>query len=159
MDSIPAVNVVAVVHLAFVSAFVGLYLCETVIETYGYYKKDFHHSAVRYHFLMDLAVELPLICGVLVTGIALAVLVGEFSGLHLALIACGSLTALYCPFTFFRWVRTRNRELKKEVPDDQYLIGKRKEMIVVTNLVFQPALFASIIIGTWLAYHRVLDTF
>ncbi len=156
--SIPAVNVVAVIHLAFVAAFLGMYLCEAVVETYGYYKKEFSHSGIRCHYLIDLAVELPLIAGVIVTGITLTILVGKYSGLHLVLIACGSLTALFCPFCFFRWVRTRNSELGKEKPDEQYLTGKMREMIVVTSLVFQPALLVSLVLGVWLSYQRVLES-
>jgi hypothetical protein len=158
MGSIPTINIVAVIHLAFVATFVGLYLCESVIETYGYYKKDFSHSAIRYHYILDMWVETPLIIGVLATGIIMAILVGKFSGLHLALIICGSVAALYCPFLFLRYVRIRNREISKENPDEQFLASKTKEQNTLTLAIFQPAFMAALVIGAWLAYHRVLES-
>ncbi len=158
MGSIPFINIVAILHLAFVATFVGLYLCESVIETYGYYKKDFSHSAIRCHYILDIWVETPLIAGVLATGITMAVLVGKFSGLHLALIICGSVAALYCPFLFLRYIRTMNREISKDTPDEQFLDAKMKERNTLTLLIFQPAFMAALAIGAWLAYHRVLET-
>jgi uncharacterized membrane protein len=88
----------------------------------------------------------------------MAILVGKFSGLHLALIICGSVAALYCPFLFLRYVRIRNREISKENPDEQFLAAKMKEQNTLTLLIFQPAVLAALVIGVWLAYHRVLES-
>jgi hypothetical protein len=158
MGLIPTENIVAVIHLAFVGAFVGLYLCEVVLETYGFYKKEFSHSAIKCHYLLDVYVELPLITGVIISGITMAIFVGKFSGFHLALIICGLIAGLYCPFMFLRYVRPRNREINKETPDEKFLDAKMKEQNIMANLIFHPAFFAVLILGFWLAYHRVLES-
>ncbi len=91
MGPIPMVNIMAVVHLCFVSAFMGIYLAETVIETYGS-KDERHPIAIKIHYLLDMFAEIPLMCGILVSGIILAFLVEELTLLHRILIICGSLT-------------------------------------------------------------------
>ncbi len=158
MGLIPTENIVAVIHLTFVAAFIGLYLCEGVLETYGFYKKEFSHSAIRCHYLLDTFVELPLITGVIISGITMAILVGKFSGFHFALIICGLTTALYCPFCFLRYTRPRNREINKETPDEEFLAARFKKCIIMTNIIFHPAFLAALILGFWLAYHRVLES-
>ncbi len=158
MGLIPTENIVAVIHLTFVGAFIGLYLCEVVLETYGAIKKEFSHSAIKCHYLLDTYVEAPIITGVIISGVTMAILVGKFSGFHLALIICGLTAGLYCPFCFIRYVRVRNREINKETPDEKFIDARLKECNIVTNIIFHPAFFAALILGFWLAYHRVLES-
>lgn len=100
MGPIPLINIVAVVHLCFVAAFIGLYLCEVVVEGYASQKNELHPIAIRYHFLIDVFVEIPLMLGVLASGIILVLLVPELTTLHIILIACGIFSVL--PFLFFQ---------------------------------------------------------
>jgi hypothetical protein len=156
MESTPVIDIVAMVHLCFVAAFIGLYLSETVIEGYAAYKNEFHRSAIRNHFLMDIFVELPLMFGVLVTGVVLAILVEELTALHWVLIICGLFAVFFCPFCFFRFVRTRNRLVDEGVSDEAVLVEIRKKMGTLTLFLFNPLFLAALAIGLWLAYQRAV---
>ncbi len=157
MGPIPSVNIAAVVHLCFVAAFIGIYIAETVIETYGT-PDERHHIAVRIHYLLDIFAEIPLMFGTLVSGIVLAFLVDGLSTLHIILIICGSLTFLTCVFTFYRYVRTRRKVIDNEPIDYDELNSIRKRFTVFAFVVFNPLFLASIIIGFWLAYQRVVES-
>ncbi len=157
MGPIPLVNVMAVVHLCFVAAFLGLYLAETVVESYGT-PDDRHPIAVQIHYLLDIFAEIPMAFGALVTGIIMAFLVDELTLLHIILITCGSLTFLTCVFTFFRYVRTRRRVIDTEPIDYKELKRIRNRFCIFVFTIFNPALCAAFIIGFWLAYHRVVES-
>jgi hypothetical protein len=107
---------------------------------------------------MDLYVEIPLMLGIFVSGVILAVLVGKLTMLHITLIACGTLTVLGCIFNWYRFVRTRNLEIQKETIDYDLLNRIRKRCAVYVAVVFNPLLIATIVIGFWLAYHRMLES-
>jgi hypothetical protein len=158
MESVPLTNIVSLVHLCLVAAFFGLYLCEAVIEGYGAHRNEFHRSAIRYHYLMDIFVELPLMFAILATGVLLAVLVDELTPLHWILIACGTIAVFFCPFCFVRYVRTRNRLVEEGTTDDAMLDEPRRRMGVWTLSLFNPLLIAALAIGSWLAYQRVLES-
>ena len=158
VEGIPPVNIAAVVHLCFVAAFFGLYCAETVVETY-YSKKDEQHPiAIRCHYLMDIFVEIPLMAGILVSGVILAILVDELTTLHIILITCGTLTVLGCVFNWYVFVRSRNLVIEKETIDYDLLNRIRKRLTVYVIAVFNPLLIATMIIGFWLAYHRMLES-
>jgi hypothetical protein len=91
MESIPAVNIVAVLHLAFVSALIGVIATETVMELIPLRSKDLHHSAIRFHLWIDLLIEAPVALGAVATGIAMATLVSELTTYHLVKISFASL--------------------------------------------------------------------
>jgi len=158
MGPIPLINIVAVVHLCFVAAFIGLYLCEAVVEGYASLKNELHPIAIRYHFLFDVFLEIPLMLGVLVSGIILALLVPELTTLHIILIACGIFSVLFCPFCFFRYVRSRKRIINNEPIDEDAIVRLRTKMGVYTLVLFNPLFLAALIIGFWLAYHRVIES-
>jgi hypothetical protein len=158
METVPPIHMVAVVHLCFVAAFLGLYLCEAVAEGYGS-KNELHPIGIRMHFLLDIFVEIPLMIGIFVSGIILAILVDKLSALHIVLIACGSLTVMACIFSFFRFVRTRNRVINNKPIDHDTLVQIRKKFGVFTFALINPLLFATLIIGFWLAHQRAIAVF
>jgi hypothetical protein len=141
-----------------VAAFLGLYLCEAVAEGYGS-KNEQHPIGIRMHYLMDIFVELPLMTGILVSGIILALLVDKLSTLHIILIACGSLTVMACFFSFFRFVRTRNSLINNDPIDHDILVQIRKKFGIFTFAVINPLLLAALVIGFILAYERALTLF
>ena len=104
MNGIPTINIVAVIHLTFVAGFVGMFLCETVVEAYASKNETVKPFVARVHYLIDVFIELPLVVGIIISGITLAFLVDKISYLHIALISIGAITVLYCPFAFFKWV-------------------------------------------------------
>jgi hypothetical protein len=158
VESIPALQTVTSIHLCFVAAFVGLYACEAVVEGYGVRNHTFHRSAIRYHFLIDIFVELPIMFGVLVTGIILALLVDELTPLHFALIACGTFCVLFCPFCFLRFVRSRNRLLDQDGADEAALVELRRTMALWTLSLFNPLFLVALVIGLFLTRTRVIES-
>ena len=83
MGEIPVIHTISVIHLCFVAAFLGLYLCEVVVEA-SHARDELHPTAVRIHFLLDIFVEIPLVIGILVSGIILSLQVAPGADLSRA---------------------------------------------------------------------------
>jgi len=83
MGDIPIIHSVSVVHLCLVAAFLALYACEVVVEG-SHVKDELHAIAVRIHYLLDIFVEIPLVSGILVSGVVLTLLVALTVGFWLA---------------------------------------------------------------------------
>ena len=64
-------NLLAMVHLIFLSMWGGVVATEAVIEVYPFRRPELHAATVRFHFWIDLLVELPLVLAVVATGITL----------------------------------------------------------------------------------------
>ena len=158
MGDIPIIHSVSVVHLCLVAAFLALYACEVVVEG-SHVKDELHAIAVRIHYLLDIFVEIPLVSGILVSGVVLTLLVEEITTPHVWLIACGTVVVLACLFSFWRFVRTRNRLIEKEPMDHEALVGIRNRFGIFSFLVINPALLVSLIVGFWLAHQRALAAF
>ena len=154
MGSIPAVNIVAVLHLAFVSALIGVIATETVMELLPLLSKDLHHGAIRFHLWIDLLLEGPLALGVVVTGIAMATLVRELTTYHLVKISFAAI-ALMLGLTCIMRVIRRNRLREGRASED--VLEKETKKIHLTAAVIYVLLTAVVALGVWLAYHRVLD--
>ena len=97
--------------------------------------------------------------GILVSGIALAILVDKLTTLHIALIVCGTLTVMVCILSFFGFVRTRKKVLDNEPIDHDKLVRIRNKFGIFMFTVISPLLFATLIIGFYLARQRALEVF
>ena len=148
------VNIVAVLHLTFVSVLIGVVATETVMELLPLRKKDLHHSAIRFHVWIDLLLELPIALGVIATGIAMATLVKELTPIHLIKIACAS-TAFALGLTCIWRVIRRNRFRENKEPED--ILEKETRKIHLTAGIIYVFIFITITLGVWLAYNRVLE--
>jgi len=155
VGSIPTVNIVAVLHLAFISALIGVIATETVMELLPLRQKDLHHSAIRFHVWIDLLLELPIALGVIATGITMAVLVDKLTVFHLIKIAFASIAFGLGLSCIFRVIR-RNRLRKGRASED--ILEKETKKIHLTASVIYILLIAVVILGVWLAYHRVLES-
>ncbi len=158
MGGIPIVHSVSLVHLCLVAAFLALYACEVVVEA-SHQRDELHPIAIRIHYLLDIFVEIPLVLGILVSGVVLALLVEEITTPHVWLIACGTVVVLACLFVFWKFVRTRNRLLEKETIDHEELVGIRNRLGIFSFIVLNPALLVALIVGFWLAHQRALEAF
>ena len=158
MGDMPIIQTVSVVHLCLVAAFLGLYACEVVVET-AYQRDELHPIAIRIHYLLDIFVEIPLVSGILVSGVVLTLLVEEITTPHVWLIACGTVAVLACLLSFWKFVRTRKRLTEKEPIDHEKLVGIRNRFGVFSFLVLNPALIVALIVGFWLAHERALAQF
>lgn len=156
MWGIPAVNLVAAAHLLFIGIFFGVYASETVVEIRSYFRKQDREAldlAARSHYLIDTYVEIPVLLLIVATGLWLALLVPELTFWHWVLMGLALCTlpgALNCIFA----VRKRRRLLSENAPD-KALRAQSRRIVVGTALFINPFLTGIIIIGSWLAYHRV----
>lgn len=158
MGSIPVIQTVSVVHLCLVAAFLGLYLCEVVVEA-SHQSDELHPVAIRIHYLLDVFVEIPLVSAILISGIALTLLLEEITTPHIWLIGCGTVVVLACLLSFLKFVRTREALIAEEPIDHRRLVGIRKRFGIFSFLVLNPALAIALIAGFWLAHQRALEAF
>ena len=63
----------------------------------------------------------------------------------------------FCPFLFYKYVRTRHHLLDAETLDEKEMNRIRQNLGIVTLAIFNPIFLAAMIIGFWLAYHRVAE--
>jgi hypothetical protein len=66
-----AFDVLAMVHLIMLSLWGGVVATEAVIEVYPFRKRELHAATIRFHYWIDLLVELPLVLAVIATGAVL----------------------------------------------------------------------------------------
>jgi hypothetical protein len=158
VGDIPIIQTVLVVHLCLVAAFLGLYACEVVVEA-THQREELHPIAIRIHYLLDLFVEIPLVSGILVSGVVLTLLVEEITTPHVWLIACGTVTVFACFISFWKFVRTRKRLTEQEPIDHERLVGIRNRFGVFSFVVLNPALLVALVVGFWLAHQRALEAF
>jgi len=86
---IQAHNVLAMVHLIMLSMWGGVVATEAVIEIYPFRRRELHAATIRFHYWIDLLVELPLVLAVIATGIALLLLTDPVTPLHLVKVGFG----------------------------------------------------------------------
>jgi len=94
-----AFDVMAMVHLIMLSLWGGVVATEAVIEIYPFRRRELHAATIRFHYWIDLLVELPLVLAVIATGIALVLLTDTVTPLHLVKIGFGSVAVainLFC---------------------------------------------------------------
>lgn len=147
------INIVAVLHLAFVSALIGVIATETVMELHSLRSKDLHHSAIRFHLWIDLLIEAPAALGVVVTGIAMATLVNELTTYHLLKITFASIVFIL-GFTCILRVIRRNRLREGQVSED--ILDRETKKIHLTAASAYILIIVVLVLGVWLAYNRVL---
>ena len=158
MGDMPIIHSVSVVHLCFVAAFLGLYACEVVVEV-SHQRDELHPTAIRIHYLLDIFVEIPLVSGIFVSGVVLALLVEEITTPHVWLIACGTVVVLACVLSFWKFVRSRNSLIQGEATDHEELVKIRNRFGIFSFVVLNPALLVALIVGFRLAHQRALEAF
>jgi hypothetical protein len=82
-------DVLATVHLMMLSLWGGVVATEAVIEFLPFRQRDLHAATIRFHYWIDLLVELPLVLAVIATGGALFFLTDEVTPLLLVKIGLG----------------------------------------------------------------------
>jgi hypothetical protein len=156
---IPTINIVAVIHLSLIMVFIGMYLAEAILELLAYLNPEdstLHGGVIKLHFWIDLLVELPVMFGVIVTGIIMATLVDSLTTLHIIKICCVGmflLIAVFCPLTVIK----RYNMLKSGGSEESLRAASKRilNLAGVSMTLFFTSAFA---IGLWLAYNRVLKS-
>lgn len=109
-----ALNVVAMVHLVVLSMWGGVVATEAVVELLPFRSRELHPAAIRFHFWIDLLVELPMVLAVVGTGVALSVLIPTVTSWHVVKIVFGGMAVLVNLFCIAVVVR-RGRGLGRGV--------------------------------------------
>lgn len=112
-----APDVLAMLHLIMLSLWGGVVATESVIELYPFRKRELHAAAIRFHYWIDLLVELPLVVAVIATGAAIALSMDELSGLHWIKILFGATAVainLFCIVVVVRRGRQLDRDAAPE---------------------------------------------
>jgi len=122
-----ALDVVAMVHLVVLSMWGGVVATEAVVELLPFRRRELHAAAIRFHFWIDLLVELPVVLAVVGTGVALSVLVPTVTPLHVVKIVLGGAAVLVNLFCIAVVIR-RGRGLARDV-DDAVLWGDSRTVL------------------------------
>jgi hypothetical protein len=111
MNGTPVLTVATIAHLIMLSMWGGIVATEAVVEIYAFRKREFAGAASRFHYWIDLLVELPVVVAVLGTGIAVVCSLDHITRLHLVKIGFASVAVgvnLFCIAVVLR--RDRQRE-------------------------------------------------
>ena len=111
-----ALNFLAMTHLIVLSMWGGVVATEAVIEVYPFRRRELHAATIRFHYWIDLLVELPLVLAVIATGIALLFVIETVTPLHLVLIGFGGAAVainLFCIVVVIK----RGRRLERHADD------------------------------------------
>lgn len=111
-----AQNLVAMMHLMVLCLWGGVVAAEAVVEVAPFRQKDLHPAAIRFHYWIDLLVELPLVLAVVATGTTLLFLTDPLTPLHWLKVSFGAAAVAINLFCIAVVVK-RGRRLR-HVPDD-----------------------------------------
>lgn len=111
-------DVLAMVHLITLSLWGGVVATEAVIEILPFRQPDLHSATIRFHYWIDLLVELPLVLAVIATGATLLALSDTVTSLHLVKVGLGSAAIAVNLFCIVVVVR-RGRRLQHDADDSQ----------------------------------------
>ncbi len=113
-----SIDALAMVHLIVLSLWGGVVATEAVIEVYPFRQRELHASTIRFHYWIDLLVELPLVLAVIATGVALVFLTDPVTPLHLVKIGFGGAAVAVNLFCIVVVVR-RGRQLVDDADEEK----------------------------------------
>jgi len=111
-----AFDVLAMVHLMVLSLWGGVVATEAVIEVLPFRQRELHAATIRFHYWIDLLVELPLVLAVIATGAGLWILTDPVTPLHLVKIGLGGAAVAVNLFCIVVVVK-RGRRLESDADD------------------------------------------
>jgi len=110
-------NVVAMTHLMMLSLWGGVVATEAVIELYPFRQRELHRATIRFHYWIDLLVELPLVLAVIATGAVLFFSLDSATPIHLIKVGLGGAAVavnLFCIAVVVRRGRLLERDAGEE---------------------------------------------
>ena len=145
-------SVLPMAHLIVLSLWGGVVATEAVIEIYPFRRPELHAAAIRFHYWIDLLVELPLVLAVIATGVALLLLTDPVTPLHLVLIGFGGATVAINLFCIVVVVK-RGQQLERHA-DDESLWRSSRTVLACFAIGLLCAAGAATL-GFWLALERL----
>ena len=120
-------DLVAMVHLIVLSLWGGVVAAEAVLEAYPFRRRELHTATIRFHYWIDLLVELPLVLAVVATGVTLLLVVEQITPTHVFKVFFGGMAVavnLFCIAVVVRRGRKQERH-----PDDRSLWRSSKVVL------------------------------
>ena len=145
---------VCVVHLTLIAFWGGVVATEAVIELYPYRCRELERQAITFHYWIDLLVELPVLCGVVGSGLVLAAMAWPLSALHWVKIA-GAAGAVAANGICIVLVLRRQRMMTGGASDAD--LWARTRRVVLSAELGLPLGLVAAALGFWLAYQRMLS--
>ena len=142
MKSLPLINLISMGHLMLLCLWGGVVAAEAVLELYPRHHPEVHPTTIRFHYWIDLLIELPLVLAVMVTGITLAVLAWPLTALHLLKIV-GAAVAVSANLVCIVLVIRRGRGLRQGEPEPALLHLSRRSCARAGGLPFAALAAAS----------------
>jgi hypothetical protein len=112
-----AFDVLAMLHLIMLSMWGGVVATEAVIEVFPFRQRELHAATIRFHYWIDLLVELPLVLAVIATGATLFFLTDPVTPLHLVKIGLGGAAVAVNLFCIVVVVK-RGRRLADDIEEE-----------------------------------------
>ena len=110
MEPASAFPLVTMAHLVLLAMWGGVVATEAVLEVASYRRSELAEATSRFHYWIDLLVELPVVLGVLATGITAAVLADHLTRTHAVKLSFAGLAVavnLFCIAVVLRRDRLR----------------------------------------------------
>ena len=147
-----ALQVLAMVHLIVLSMWGGVVATQAVIEIYPYRRRELHAAAIRFHYWIDLLIELPLVLAVIATGVALLFVIETVTPLHLVLIGFGGAAVAINLFCIAVVVK-RGQRLERSADDGQLWRASRTVLACFATGLLCAA--GAAVLGFWFALQRL----
>ena len=147
-----ALNFLAMTHLIVLSMWGGVVATEAVIEIYPFRRRELHAAAIRFHYWIDLLIELPLVLAVIATGTALLFVIEIVTPLHLVLIGFGGAAVAINLFCIVVVVK-RGQQLERGADEEPLWRASRTVLACfATGLLCAGG---AAVLGFWLAFQRL----
>lgn len=151
----PPAHVLGIAHVVALGLWGGVVATEAVVELFPFRRRALHEQAIRFHYWIDLLVELPVLLAVLGTGLLLVVSLWPLSDLHLlklGLVSVAFLANVVCIVL----VLLRRRHLEAGV--GEAALWRETRRILACFAVGLPFAAAGACLGFWLAFQRMVGT-
>ena len=147
-----AFDLMAMVHLIMLSLWGGVVATEAVIEIYPFRRRELHAAAIRFHYWIDLLVELPLVLAVIATGTALLFVIETVTPLHFVLIGFGGAAVAINLFCIAVVVK-RGQRLERSA--DEEPLWRASRMVLACFATGLLCAGGAAVLGFWLAFQRL----
>ena len=147
-----ALNFLAMAHLIVLSMWGGVVATEAVIEILPFRRRELHAAAIRFHYWIDLLVELPLVLAVIATGVALLFVIETVTPLHLVLIGFGGAAVAINLFCIAVVVK-RGQRLERSA--DEEPLWRASRIVLACFATGLLCAGGAAVLGFWLAFQRL----
>jgi len=145
-------NLLAMAHVIVLSMWGGVVATEAVIEIFPFRRRELHAATIRFHYWIDLLLELPLVLAVIATGIALLFVIETVTPLHLVMLGFGGAAVAINLFCIVVVVK-RGRRLERSADDGPLWQASRTVLACFASGLLCAG--GAAVLGFWFAFQRL----